>query len=688
MATTTKTVKTYALNGSLKDFTIPFEYLARKFVTVNLIGATRQELVLNVDFRFSTPTTITTLRGTGWGPADNFDLIEIRRWTSATERLVDFADGSILRAYDLNTAQVQSLHIAEEARDLTADTIGVNNDGHLDARARRIVNVADAVNPGDAVTLRQEQQWGGSALNQANLSAASAAASQASRLASESARDTSILYAGESYTHRVASETAKNASAASASNSEASNQTAYKWANNPENVVVNTGQYSAFHWVQKAIAHVATALGYANAASSSATQAAQKVTDAQAQVSLAAAQATIATNKAAEAAASASQLGGAIGIGDNIQSTTSGAGNWSVVFKGIVQTIGNIFAKRFEAQPYTEATGFANQWSTSAPFMTQEGVLDNTSAYYPIIKGKYGQAGAGHAPSMGVLTNTNGIHALTFQWGNSAGNGPALLQMSKDGAVAQFSGALYSGGTSGIYSGTGGVWDAGNRVWSTGNFNPAYKLGGTGGVTTMGNNNAVCGVNYQNLSAANQVYNGAFEVRENGLVGNGGAAPGHIYNAPAIAFHWGATVVSKLMMNSAGALCWGNPASQYMQISPDGNIFGSVYGNQWATTYIYNTANERANAWAIQESRNVNNIGIAMSSLRVNSLGCHMLCLAHNNSGVEWNEGVAGSNLTGTNTGGTYFAGYTLAGSYVRMGKLVNADGASPDSVTLYMRYA
>lgn len=147
-----KTVLTYPLNGSLKDFTIPFEYLARKFVTVTLIGTTRQVLVASTDYRFSAKTLITLTRA--WGPADGFDNIEIRRITSATERLVDYNDGSILRAYDLNTSQIQAIHIAEEGRDLTADTIGIDASGNLDARGRRIINVADPTDIGDAVSRR------------------------------------------------------------------------------------------------------------------------------------------------------------------------------------------------------------------------------------------------------------------------------------------------------------------------------------------------------------------------------------------------------------------------------------------------------------------------------------------------------------------------------------------------------
>lgn len=153
MANVIKTVLTYQLDGSNRDFYIPFEYLARKFVVVTLIGVGRKVLTLNTDYRFATRTTISLTKS--WGPADGYTIIELRRVTSTTDRLVDFTDGSILRAYDLNVAQIQTMHVAEEARDLAADTIGVNNDGHLDARGRRIVNLAIAVDDHDAVPFGQ-----------------------------------------------------------------------------------------------------------------------------------------------------------------------------------------------------------------------------------------------------------------------------------------------------------------------------------------------------------------------------------------------------------------------------------------------------------------------------------------------------------------------------------------------------
>lgn len=195
MANVIKTVLTYELNGSTTDFHIPFEYLARKYVVVTLLGVDRHVLTLNTDYRFANRTTISTTKA--WGSADGYTQIEIRRVTSATERLVDFTDGSILRAFDLNVAQIQTMHVAEEARDLTADTIGVNNDGDLDARGRRIVNVANAVNDRDVVPLGQLK-----VMNQNSWQA----------------RNEALQFRNEAEQFRNQAEGSKNEAAASASN--------------------------------------------------------------------------------------------------------------------------------------------------------------------------------------------------------------------------------------------------------------------------------------------------------------------------------------------------------------------------------------------------------------------------------------------------------------------------------------
>lgn len=179
MADIPKTIATFDLNGG-QVFPVPFEYLARRFVFVTLVGPSgRQELVLNVDYRFTTKTEITTTRI--WGTTDGFEQIELRRYTSGSDRLVDFSDGSVLRAIDLNTSQIQSIHIAEEGRDVIDDRLGLDGEGNLDAHGRRIINLQSGVNPGDAVNVTQLR--GTEAAAAASVAAASEQARRAQRAA-------------------------------------------------------------------------------------------------------------------------------------------------------------------------------------------------------------------------------------------------------------------------------------------------------------------------------------------------------------------------------------------------------------------------------------------------------------------------------------------------------------------------
>lgn len=177
-----KTIVVYPINGQT-EFTIPFEFLARKFVVVTLLGIDRLPLVLNTDYRFVSVNRIQLLSPVPAG----YPSIELRRVTSATDRLVDFHDGSILRAYDLNLAQIQTMHVAEEARDLTADNIGVNDNGDLDARNRKIVNLANGTENNDAVNLGQLRQFDTSTAN--NADRAEAAKNRAVQAETNTARD-------------------------------------------------------------------------------------------------------------------------------------------------------------------------------------------------------------------------------------------------------------------------------------------------------------------------------------------------------------------------------------------------------------------------------------------------------------------------------------------------------------------
>lgn len=145
------TIIIYEGDGTRTDFTIPFDYLKKSFVTVRL--GTGTTLTggdygdTGSDYYFLDKTTIRLKVAPASG-----ESLTIRRYTSATERVVTFKDASILKATDLDTSQVQAFHIAEEGRDILEDSLSVNREGNWDAKGKRIINVGAAVSDGDAMT--------------------------------------------------------------------------------------------------------------------------------------------------------------------------------------------------------------------------------------------------------------------------------------------------------------------------------------------------------------------------------------------------------------------------------------------------------------------------------------------------------------------------------------------------------
>lgn len=145
------TIAIYAGDGTTTDFTVPFDYLAKKFVKVS-VGLTKLEGGdygdTSKDFYFLDKTTVRLKTAPKTGTA-----VTIRRYTSATDRVVSFKDASILKANDLDTSSIQTIHIAEEGRDVINDAIVVDKKGNWDAKFRKIINVNDPENDQDAMTL-------------------------------------------------------------------------------------------------------------------------------------------------------------------------------------------------------------------------------------------------------------------------------------------------------------------------------------------------------------------------------------------------------------------------------------------------------------------------------------------------------------------------------------------------------
>ena len=150
------TIFIYEGDGTRTDFTIPFDYLKKSFVTVRLgTGTTTTTLTggdygdTGSDYYFLDKTTIRLKVAPASG-----ESLTIRRHTSATERVVTFKDASILKATDLDTAQLQAFHIAEEGRDAINDAIIGDKEGNWDAKGHRITNVGAPIKDNDAVNLK------------------------------------------------------------------------------------------------------------------------------------------------------------------------------------------------------------------------------------------------------------------------------------------------------------------------------------------------------------------------------------------------------------------------------------------------------------------------------------------------------------------------------------------------------
>lgn len=145
------TIANYQGNGSTTDFSVPFDYLAKKFVKVTVDSREK----LGGDYGDTTKDYFFVDKNTirfNTAPTSGTEII-IRRYTSATDRIVSFKDASVLKAKDLDASSIQTIHIAEEGRDIVNDALIVDKEGNWDAKFRKITNVNDPENDQDAMTL-------------------------------------------------------------------------------------------------------------------------------------------------------------------------------------------------------------------------------------------------------------------------------------------------------------------------------------------------------------------------------------------------------------------------------------------------------------------------------------------------------------------------------------------------------
>jgi hypothetical protein len=133
----------YTGNGSTDAYAVPFSYRAQADVSVTIDG------VATSAYTWNGAGTVITFTSP---PADTTN-IEIRRTTSQAARLVDYADGSVLKENDLDTDSFQGFYMGQEAIDDANDRILLDSaDFQWDAGSKRIKNVADPTAAQDAVT--------------------------------------------------------------------------------------------------------------------------------------------------------------------------------------------------------------------------------------------------------------------------------------------------------------------------------------------------------------------------------------------------------------------------------------------------------------------------------------------------------------------------------------------------------
>lgn len=314
-----ETIKTYVSDGSTTIYTFDFDYISADFVKV---------LVDGVEV---TRTLSGTYQVTLDAAPDAGAVIIIKRVTD-TGRIVDFVDGSILVAKDLNISALQAIHIAAEALSEATGSLLIDETGAYSAGGRRITLVGDPTGDADVATKGWIETSTSSVVAQSLAAAADAVLS----------KDAAAVHVTEAETAKTGAETARTGAETAETNAE----TAEDGAETARDL----------------------ALAYANAAASSATDAATAETNAETAETNAAASAAAAAQSATNAAVfdptayvekAGDSMTGDLSVGGNISVTGTVDGRDIAADGGKLDTL--------DVLPLVDDDTFASATSTNVP---------------------------------------------------------------------------------------------------------------------------------------------------------------------------------------------------------------------------------------------------------------------------------------------------------------------------------
>ena len=261
----------YTGNGTLATYTIGFTYRSTDDVKV-YVGGVLQTITTHYSFPTSSQITFVT-------PPSNGVAIVIRRNTSQSSRLVDYAAGSVLKESDLDTDSIQGFNMAQESIDISNDSITKSDStNQWDATSLRVTNITDPTSAQDAATKNYVDTAATSLVQQAEAARDAAIVAQG---AAEQAETDAQTAQGLAETAKTGAETAQGLAEQAETDAQTAETNSSNHAADAQKLAINaedtqftlsdsvTTGYSALHHKEKALdAQTAAETAQTNASTS------------------------------------------------------------------------------------------------------------------------------------------------------------------------------------------------------------------------------------------------------------------------------------------------------------------------------------------------------------------------------------------------------------------------------------